>query len=114
VNEINEEQYFGAAKFVWQFAILKGGIASFSIITSITKFVRLRIKALNIHWLRFNYQMNCIVILRTNFNVIHSYLASIKPQACKNILNWSALIGKIPFLVQTHYLTHITIRACRR
>ena len=58
--------------------------------------------------------MNCIAILRTNLNAIHSYLARIKPQTYENILNWSALIGKILFLEQTHYHTHITIRACRR
>jgi len=58
--------------------------------------------------------MNFIAILRTNLNAIHSYLTSIKPQAYENILNWSALIGKILFLEQTHYRTHITIRACRR
>jgi hypothetical protein len=58
--------------------------------------------------------MNCIAILRTNLNVIHSYLTSIKLQAYENILKWSALIGKILILDQTHYCTHITIRACRR
>ncbi len=75
--------------------------------------MRLRIKALNIRWLRFNYQMNCIAILKTNLNAIHSHLPSIKPQAYENILNWSALIGKILFLAQTHYRTHFTIRAHR-
>jgi hypothetical protein len=58
--------------------------------------------------------MNRIAILRTNLNAIHSYLANIKPQACEIILNCSALIGKILFLAQTHYSSHITIRACRR
>jgi hypothetical protein len=58
--------------------------------------------------------MNCIAILRTNYDAIHFYLATIKPQASEIILNCSALIGKIRLSALTHYHSNITIRTKRR